>query len=192
MYSRYSHIIVICNHYGISPYGRELSQVYYYIIIIIIIMKGLLTRYYFDCLFPPSITLTLELCGEDPRMDPARYAAALVAQDAAVVYADSSGFRYAPLRGEAAGAHSVLQRARAAAPAPPLCAAFAGSSRAAGGVAAVSRCVRKQATQCSIACDGGGIAELFPHSYGARLVSVVADDTPKVDKPAVDLKIGVW
>lgn len=143
-----------------------------------------------DDILDLSITLTLELRGSDPRVDPNNYAAAKQAQDAAVVYSDSSGLRYNPLTGAGAAIYSAQQRSRAAGVNPPLCPAFNGTSRASGGVASVSKCVRKQATQCSIACDGDGISSLFPHSYGARLVSIVADGQNK--NGVTNQKIGIW
>lgn len=138
-----------------------------------------------------SITLTLELCGDDPRMNIANYAETKKAQDAAVIYSESSGFRYAPHQGEAAKVYSAQQQSRSRISNPPLCPAFSGSSREAGGVAAFTACVHKQATQCSIACDGQCIASSFPRSYGAKLLSFVASDSPKVNC-TTRRKVGIW
>ena len=138
-----------------------------------------------------SITLALELSGSDPRMDTTKYAAAKQAQDSAIVYSDSSKLRYAPLKGDAASVHSSQQRDRAVAGAPPLCRAFLGADRARGGAIAVARCVRKQGTQCSMVCDAHTVAELFPNTYGSRLVSVVPRDVA-LNAAIEGPKIGIW
>lgn len=138
-----------------------------------------------------SVTLTLELCGSDARMAESDLVEAKAAQAAAVRYASSSGLRFAPLKGGANKIYSDVQLARSEAAHPPLCSVFASSSRSTGGVAVATQCVGTHATQCSVPADRSPIAELFPHTYGAKLMSVVPS-APSSSTTATPQRIGVW
>jgi diphosphate--fructose-6-phosphate 1-phosphotransferase len=137
-----------------------------------------------------SVTLTLELCGEDPRMNVADLTEAKAIQSAPVRYSSSSGLRFAPLKGDATKIYSAVQQSRAAIVSPPLCNVFVGSSRGTGGVASVTKCTSTHSTQSNIAADRRVIAELFPHTYGAKLVTVTASST--TETRSAPQRIGVW
>jgi len=109
-----------------------------------------------------SITTTLELLRNDPRMDPALTTAAKAIQDSAPSY---GRFKFVPLVGKSNELLSGMQQSRTLFK-PELCPALQNRSTI------YSRCMTTQPTQSTNTWDKEALMRQFSHTYGNSLVSI--------------------